>query len=73
MCDFLDRNKLLVAELLRQSYRYHKICKSFLKIMLNKFWFNKLGFYGDVVFKFKIIVDKSGFLGFFYRTIENNS
>ena len=31
VADFNTRNKILTAELLKQGYRYHKLCKTFSK------------------------------------------
>ena len=33
VADFNTRNKLLTQKLLKQGYRYHKLCKSFFKIL----------------------------------------
>ena len=43
--DFNTRNKVLIAKLLRQGYRYHNICKAFSKLYRRHF---------DIVSKYKI-------------------
>ena len=35
--DFNTRNKVLTAKLLKQGYRYHKLCKAFSKFYLRNF------------------------------------
>ena len=70
--DFNDRNKFLTAQLLKQGYRYHKLCKAFSKFYCRHFELiekypvsqKKLmqqgicnpEFYGDLVYKFKKII-----------------
>ena len=70
--DFNNRNLFLTAELLKQGYRYHKNRKAFSKFyhihseLLVKYNFglktilqqgiSETMFYGDLVYKFKIIV-----------------
>ena len=75
--DFNNRNLFLTAKLLKQGYRYHKICKAFSKFyhrhseLIVKY---NIGlktllqqgisvpiFYGDLVNKFKRIVGKPNF------------
>ena len=75
--DFINRNLLLTANLLKQGYRYHKIRKAFSKFYHRHselmFKYN-IGlktllqqgisepiFYGDLVYKFKRIVGKPYF------------
>ena len=78
VADFNTHNKLLTKKLLKQGYRYHKLCKTFSKFysryfdLISKF---KIGlksllrqgllepeFYGDLVFKLKRIVGPNNFL-----------
>ena len=75
--DFNTRNKVSTAKLLRQRYRYHKIRKAFSKFYRRHFDIvskNNVGletllleglsepvFYGDLVYKFRII-GKNDFL-----------
>ena len=70
--DFNTRNKLLTQKPLKQSYRYHKLCKTFFKFykgyydLISKFQvglksllrqgFSEPEFYGDFVYKLKKIV-----------------
>ena len=70
--DFNNRNKFLTAELLRQDYRYHKLCKAFSKFyrrhfeLIEKYHVNlkklmqqgicNAEFYEDLVYKFKKII-----------------
>ena len=35
--DFDTRNKILIAKLLKQGFRYHKLCKAFSKLYLRHF------------------------------------
>ena len=67
--DFNTRYKVLTSKLLRQGYRYHKLCKAFSKYYRRHFDFwsnNNVGlkalllqglsepeFYGDLVYKFR--------------------
>ena len=67
--DFNTRNKVLIAKLLRQGYRYHKIRKAFSKFYRRHFdtvskYYVRLKtllleglsepeFYGDLVYKFR--------------------
>ena len=75
--DFNTRNKVLRAKLLRQGYRYHKIRKAFSKFyrrhfdILSKYnvglktlllqGLSEPEFYGDLVYKFRKIIDKNDF------------
>ena len=76
--DFNARNKSLTAKLLQQGYRYHKLRKTFSKFyrrhyeLVSKFsvWLKTLlhqglsepEFYGDLLYKFKIIVGSVGLI-----------
>ena len=67
--DFNTRNKVWIAKLLRQGYRYHKLRKAFSKFYRRHFdivskynvgletvllqGLSKPGFYGDLVYKFR--------------------
>ena len=81
--DFNTRNKLLSQKLLKQGYRYHKLCKTFSKFysLISKF---KVGlksllrhglsepeFYGDLVFKLKKIFGSNYFSAYFIKTISH--
>ena len=84
--DFNTRNLLLTAELLKQGYRYHKIRKAFSKFyhihseLLVKYNFglktilqqgiSETMFYGDLVYKFKIIVGKPNFSDQLKKTLK---
>ena len=73
--DFNNRNKFLNAKLLKQGYRYHKLCKSFSKFyrrhfeLIEKYYVSlktrmqqgifNSEFYGDSVYKFKKSVQTS--------------
>ena len=75
--DFNTRNKVLTAKLLRQGYRYHKLRKAFSKFYRRHFdivskynvglktllpqGFSEPEFYGDLVYKFRIIIGKNDF------------
>ena len=76
--DFNTRNKVLIAKLLRQGYRYHKLRKAFsnffrrhfdlvskYNVGLKTFLLQGLSepeFYGDLVYKFRKIIGKYDFL-----------
>ena len=85
--DFNTRNKLLTQKLLKQGYRYHKLCKTFSKFyrryfdLISKF---KVGlksllrhrlsepeFYGDLVYKLKKIVGSNKFSAQFIKLISH--
>ena len=82
---FSVRNELLTAKLLRQGYRYHKIRKAFLKFYRRHFdivtkynvglktllleGLSEPEFYGDLVYKFRNIIDKNGFPYHFKKII----
>ena len=75
--DFNARNKSLIAKLLQQGYRYHKLRKTFSKFyrrhyeLVSKFnvglktllhqGISELEFYGDLVYEFKKIVGRADF------------
>ena len=75
--DFNTRNKLLTHKLLKQSYQYHKLCKTFSKFyrryydLISKFHvglksllrqgLSEPEFYGDLVYKLKKIVGSNNF------------
>ena len=84
--DFNNRNLFLIAKLLKQCYRYHKIRKAFYKIYHRHSEFivkyniglktllqqdiSELIFYGDFVYKFKRIVGKPNFSDHFKKIIK---
>ena len=86
--DFNNRNLFLVAKLLKQGYRYHKIRKAFSKfyhryselivkynIGLNSLLQQGISlpiFYGDLVYKFKRIVGKYNFSDQFKKIVKRN-
>ena len=45
VADFNTRNKLLTQKLLKQGYRYHKLCKTFSKLYRR---------YSDLISKFQV-------------------
>ena len=71
VADFNTRNKLLTQKLIKQGYRYHKLCKTFSKFyrryydVISKFQvglksllrqgLSEPVFYGDIVYKLKIV------------------
>ena len=75
--DFNTRNKVLTAKLLRQGYGYNKIRKAFSKFNLRHFdivskynvglktllleGLSDPEFYGDLVYKFRKIINKNEF------------
>ena len=77
VADFNARNKSLTAKLLQQGYRYHKLRKTFSKFyrrhyeLVSKFnvglktllhqGLSEPEFYGDLIYKFKIIVGRVDF------------
>ena len=77
MVAFNARNKSLTAKLIQQGYRYHKLRKTFSKFyrrhyeLVSKFsvglktllhqGLSEPEFYGDLVYKFKIIVGRADF------------
>ena len=84
VADFNTRNQILTAKLLKQSYRYHKLRKTFSKLyrrhydLVSKFNTGlksllKQGlepeFYGDLVYKFKKIVGRYDFSDQFRKII----
>ena len=85
VADFNARNKILTTKLLQQGYRYHKLRKTFSKFyrrhceLVLKFnvGFKTLlhqgllepEFYGDLVYKFKIITGSADFSHQFRKII----
>ena len=85
VAEFNARNKSLTAKLLQQGYRYHKLRKTFSKFyrrhykLVSKFsvglktflhqGLSELEFYGDLVYKFKKIVDRADFSDQFRKII----
>ena len=83
LSDFSYRNKALTAKLLRQGYRYFKLHKKFyrrhsalivkysvsLKTLLQQ-GTSEPEFYGDLVYRFRIIVGKSNFSKQFRKLID---
>ena len=83
--DFNTRNKVLTAQLLRQGYRYHKLRKAFSKFYRRHFdivskynvglktlllqGLSEPEFYGDLVYKFRIIIGKNDFPYHFKKII----
>ena len=84
--DFNNRNKFLTATLLKQGYRYHKLCKAFSKFYRRHFELiekhhvslKKLmqqgvcnqEFYGDLVYKFKKIIGNPNFYNLLKRIVN---
>ena len=84
--DFNNRNLFLIAKLLKQGYRYHKIRKAFSKFyhrhpeLIVKFniglktllqqGISEPIFYGDLVYKFKRIVGKPNFSDQFKKIVK---
>ena len=84
--DFNYRNKALTAKLLRQGYRYFKLCKAFSKFyrrhsaLLEKYsvslktllqqGISEPEFYGDLVYRIRKIVGKSNFSEQFRKLIN---
>ena len=74
--DFNTRNKVLIAELLRQGYKCHKVRKGFSKFYRRQFdlvskynvglktllmqGISEPEFYSDLVYKFRKIIGKNG-------------
>ena len=83
--DFNARNTCLTAKLLKQGYRYHKLKKAFTKFyrrhheLVSKFnvglksllhqGLSEPEFYGDFVYKFKKIMDRTDFSDQFRKII----
>ena len=83
--DFNTRNKVLTAKLLSQGYRYHKIRKAFSKFYWRHFdivskyivrlktlplqGLSEPELYGDLVYKFRKIIDKNDFPYHFKKII----
>ena len=87
VADFNTRNKLLTQNLLKQCYRYHKLCKTFSKFyrqyydLISKFQvglksllrqgLSEPDFYGDLVYKLKKIVGSNNFSAQFIKIISH--
>ena len=87
VADFNTRNKLLTQKLLKQGYRYHKLCKTFSKFyrqyydLIYKFQAGlksllrqgifEPDFYGDLVYKLKKIVCSNNFSAQFIKIISH--
>ena len=85
--DFNTCNKLLTQKLLKQGYRYHKLCNTFSKFyrryydLVSKFQvglksllrqgLSEPGFYGGLVYKLKIIVGSDNFSAQFIKIISH--
>ena len=85
MEDFNARNKCLTAKLLKQGHRYHKLRKAFFKFyrrhfeLISKFnvgiksllhqGLTEPEFYGDLVYKFKMIIGCTDFSDQFRKII----
>ena len=81
------RNKLLTQKLLKQGYRYHKLCKTFSKFyrqhydLISKFQvglksilrqgLSEPDFYGDLLYKLKKIVGSNNFSAQFIKIISH--
>ena len=84
--DFNNRNLFLAAKILNQGYRHHKIRKAFSKfyhryselivkhnIGLNTFLQQGISepiFYGELVYKFKLIVGKTNLSDQFKKIVK---
>ena len=87
VADFNTRNKLLTQKLLKQGYRYHKLCKTFSKFyrryydLISKFQvglksllrqgLSEPDFYGDLIYKLKKIVGSNNFSAQFIKIISH--
>ena len=87
VADFNTSNKLLTQKLLKQGYRYHKLCKTFSKFyrryydLISKFQvglkslfrqgLSEPDFYGDLVYKLKKIVGSNNFSAHFIKIISH--
>ena len=87
VADFNTCNKLLTQKLLKQGYRYHKLCKTFSKFyrryydLISKFQdglksllrqgLSEPDFYGDLVYKLKKIVGSNYFSAQFIKIISH--
>ena len=88
VADFNTRNKLLTQKLLKQGYRYHKLVKTFSKFyrryydLISKFQvglksflsegLSEPDFYGDLVYKLKMIVCSDIFSAQFIKIISHH-
>ena len=87
VADFNTCNELLTQKLLKQGYRYHKLCKTFSKFyrryydLISKFQvglksllrqgLSEPDFYGDLVYKLKKIVGSYNFSAQFIKIISH--
>ena len=87
VADFNTRNKLLTQKLLKQGYRYHKLRKTFSKFyrryydLISKFQvglksllrqgLSESDFYGDLVYKLKMMVGSNNFSAQFIKIIPH--
>ena len=71
--DFNNRNKFLTAKLLKQGYRYHKLCKAFSKFFRRHF---------ELIEKYHVSLKKNlcnkvfviqNFMEIWYRNLRNSS
>ena len=85
--DLNTRNKVLSAKLLKQGYRYHKLCKAFSTFYRRHFdlgskynvglktvllqGLSEPEFYGDLVYKFRKIIVENDFPYHFKTIIVN--
>ena len=85
--DFNTRNTLLTQKLLKQGYRYHKLCKTFSKFYIRYYdlvskiqiglksllrhGLSQPEFYGDLVYKLKKIVCSDNFSALFIQIISH--
>ena len=88
VADFNTRNKLLTQKLLKQGYRYHKLCKTFSKLyrqyydLISKFQvglksllhqgLSEPDFCGDLVYKLKKIVGSNNFSAQLVKIISHH-
>ena len=85
VADFNTRNTLLIQKLLKQGYRYHKLCKTFSKFyrryydLISKFQVGLKSLLrqrlsepdGDLVYKLKKIVGSNNFSAQFIKIISH--
>ena len=81
------RNKLLTQKLLKQGYQFHKLCKTFSKFyqryydLISKIQvglksllcqgLSEPGFYGDLVYKLKMIIGSNNVSVLFIKLISH--
>ena len=86
--DFNTPDKVMTAKLLKQGYRYHKLCKAFSKFYRRHFDFvskynaglktlllqglSDPEFYGDLVYKFRKKTGKNDFPYHFKKIVARN-